>query len=222
MATVEATKKRRLTQEDCDTVRYLLKYGRTLKEIAEIIHVDPSTVGKIRLADYDLPTYLEQRKAMNRKTAENKRAAIRRMEELEDREQTMKGVKPASRWKTLDELFPSVAEENTAEVPGQMQMDLQPQAEEPASRWKTLDELFPSVAEENTAEVPGQMQMDLQPQAEEPEKKEPDEQTKQMRFQAALIDKLTKVLKEMVVMLDNRLTALDEIRDVLKGGAGDE
>ena len=171
MATVEATKKRRLTQEDCDTVRYLLKYGRTLKEIGEIIHVDPSTVGKIRLANYDLPTYLEQRKAMNRKTAENKRAAIRRMEELEDREQTMKGVKPAS-------------------------------------RWKTLDELFPCVAEENTAEVPGQMQMDLQPQAEEPEKKEPDEQTKQMRFQAALMDKLLK--------------KLDELIDVLKGGAGDE
>ena len=162
-------KRHKLTQEDCDTVRYLLKYGRTLKEIAEIIKVDPSTVGKIRLANYDLETYLEQRKAMNRKTKENKaRAVIRRMEELENREQTMAGVKPMSRWQKLSDVFPSVAEESAAEVPGQMKMDLEQQAEEP----------------------------------------EKHDDSKQMKFQAAMMDKLLK--------------KLDELIDVLKGGAGNE
>ena len=77
-----ATKKRKLTQEDCDTVRLLLARRRTLKEIAEIIEVDPSTVGKIRLAGFDLQTYLEQRKAMNRKTKENKQKEEERREKL--------------------------------------------------------------------------------------------------------------------------------------------
>ena len=68
----EPKKRHRLTQEDCDTARLLMARQRTLKEIAEIIGVDPSTVGKIRLADYNLEKYLEQRKAMNQKTKEKK------------------------------------------------------------------------------------------------------------------------------------------------------
>ena len=135
-------KRHKLTQDDCDTARLLLARRRTLKEIAEIISVDPSTVGKIRLADYNLEKYLEQRKEMNRKTKENKRKAEK-----------------------------------------QKRMQIWDQ---------DVNDLPP--------EVPGQMQMDL-----EPEKKEPDEQTKQMRFQAALMDKLLK--------------KLDELIDVLRGGA---
>ena len=69
----EPKKRHRLTQEDCDTARLLMARQRTLKEIAEIIGVDPSTVGKIRLADYNLEKYLAQRKAMNKKTKEKKK-----------------------------------------------------------------------------------------------------------------------------------------------------
>ena len=159
-------KRHKLTQTDCDMAKYLLEHGQTLKEIAVIIKCDPSTVGKIRLANYDLQTYLSQRKEMNRKTQEKKRAAIRRMEELENREQTMAGVKPMSRWPKLSEIFPPVAEENEAEVPGQMKMDLE------------------------------------QKQAEEPEKKDDN---RMMKFQAAMMDKLLK--------------KLDELIDVLRGGA---
>lgn len=171
---MEATTKRKLTQEDCDTVRYLLKYGRTLKEIAEIIHVDPSTVGKIRLANYDLPTYLEQRKAMNRKTKENKRAALRKMEELENREQTMAGVKPESRWPKLSEIFPSVAEESAAEVPGQMKMDLETEKEEESEGLKKWQQ----VVVEGLAK-----------------------QSSQNKFQAAMMDKLLKKLDELIDVL---------------------
>ena len=49
-----------------------------------------------------------------------------------------------------------------------------------------------------------------------------DDTKSMMKFQAAMVDKLLKGLTELIVTLDNRLTALDEIRDVLKGGAGNE
>ena len=65
-------KRHKLTQEDCDIARFFTRRGMKLKEIGKIIGVDPSTVGKIQKADFRLETYLEQRKEMNRKTAENK------------------------------------------------------------------------------------------------------------------------------------------------------
>ena len=152
-------KRHKLTQEDCDTVRLLLARRRTLKEIAEIIGVDPSTVGKIRLANYDLPTYLEQRKEMNRKTKENKRAAIRKMEELEEK---------------MQELPP--------EVPGQLQMDLEGRNGGDSSA------VPPERNEQNRPLVP-----------------EADEQKSMMKFQAAMVDKLLK--------------KMDELIEVLRGGA---
>ena len=115
----EPKKRHRLTQEDCDTARLLMARRRTLKEIADIIGVDPSTVGKIRLADYNLEKYLEQRKEMNRKTAENKaRAEERRAEFLK------------KRWPELPPvatIVMSTEPETPAEVPGQMKMDLEPE-----------------------------------------------------------------------------------------------
>ena len=183
MATVEAAKKRRLTQEDCDTVKYLLKYGRTLKEIGEIIHVDPSTVGKIRLADYNLEKYLAQRKAMNEKTKENKEKERKRRAAL-----FIHGPMDAVSEVVLQQLGREAAggiDKATEQVAGQMQMDLEAEARE----WNGGD----SPAVPLTRNGQGRP---LVPEA--------DEQTKQMRFQAALMDKLLK--------------KLDELIDVLKGG----
>ena len=187
-AATETVKRHKLTQEDCDTVRLLLARQRTLKEIAEIISVDPSTVGKIRLANYDLQTYLEQRKQMNRKTKERKAAAEagrRRLNALldqvadEERDQ-----------KVLDQL---IREEQAAGRYRKLP---------PAAKWLMGEEpKYMPPAEE----VPGQMKMDLDQQAEEPEK---SDDSKQMRFQAALMDKLLKKLDELIA--------------VLKGGAGNE
>lgn len=70
----ERAKKHRLTQGDCDTARLMMERQQTLKEIAKVIRCDPSTVGKIRACNYDLPTYLEYRKKMNKKTKDNKLA----------------------------------------------------------------------------------------------------------------------------------------------------
>lgn len=187
MATVEAAKKRRLTQEDCDTVKYLLNYGRTLKEIGEIIRVDPSTVGKIRLADYNLEKYLAQRKAMNRKTKENKRAALQKRAEY-----------------MLKDCRGKI--ENLPGAPGE--------EEQAASHYMSVEmyrackQMKKDLEDMQTPEVPGQMKMDLDAPAEEPEKKEPDDQTKLMKFQAAMMDKLLK--------------KLDELIDVLKGGERNE
>ena len=213
MATVEAAKKRRLTQEDCDTVRYLLNYGRTLKEIGEIIRVDPSTVGKIRLADYNLEKYLAQRKAMNEKTKQNKLAAEeRRRKELMNKmgpfDYANQGI--LEEVKLKDGATPKKPFKRFSTCP-------------PKAKWLMGEEpKYMQPAEE----VPGQMQMDLQPQkvpeigpgAFVPQEHVLSDFTKSMnerKFQAAMIDKLTNVLKEMIVTLDNRLTALDEIRDVM-------
>ena len=169
MATVEA-KRRKLTQEDCDTVRYLLKHERTLKEIGEIIHVDPSTVGKIRLADYNLQTYLEQRKQMNRKTAEKKRAKGELIREINNPHLFMRGPFDYA---------------NDA-VRGQMHMDLQEERNGGDGS---------AVPQERNGE-----NRPLVPEA--------DKTAKMMKFQAAMMDKLLK--------------KLDELIDVLKGGAGNE
>lgn len=122
----EQKKRHRLTQEDCDTARLLMARQRTLKEIAEIIGVDPSTVGKIRLADYNLEKYLEQRKAMNKKTKENKRkksplnAFMEQQDEKNDKLILQQLVREAA----------GGIAKGVEQVAGQIQMEL-PEAEEP-------------------------------------------------------------------------------------------
>ena len=121
----EQKKRHRLTQEDCDTARLLMARQRTLKEIGEIIGVDPSTVGKIRLAGYNMEKYLEQRKAMNQKTKENKRkksplnAFMEQQDEKNDKLILQQLVREAA----------GGIAKGVEQVPGQIQMDL-PEAEE--------------------------------------------------------------------------------------------
>ena len=112
-----ATKKRKLTQEDCDIARFFMKRGMKMKEIGKIIGVDPSTVGKIQKADFRLQTYLEQRKEMNRKTKENKEKRRELAEEL-------------TNFSKFREWEPK--KEEQAEVPGQMKMDLEPEKKDPS------------------------------------------------------------------------------------------
>lgn len=152
----EPKKRHRLTQEDCDTARLLMARKRTLKEIAEIIDVDPSTVGKIRLADYNLEKYLEQRKAMNQKTKENKRkkSPLNAFMEQQDEKN--------------DKL---ILQQLVREAAGGITKGVE--------------------------QVAGQLQMEL-PAAEE---QKPDDQTKQMKFQAALMDKLLKKLDQLIDVL---------------------
>ena len=95
----------RITQEDCDCARFLMRKGYSIKSIANTLKCDPSTVSKIKTADFRLETYLENRKASNRKDAERKAARKQKAE---------------------TETAP--AEE---QVPGQMVMDLTPAEEKP-------------------------------------------------------------------------------------------
>lgn len=122
----EQKKRHRLTQEDCDTARLLMARQRTLKEIAEIIDVDPSTVGKIRLADYNLEKYLEQRKAMNQKTKENKRkkSPLKAFMEQQDEKNDKLILQQLGR-----EAAGGIAK-GVEQVAGQLQMEL-PEAEDP-------------------------------------------------------------------------------------------
>ena len=94
----------RITQEDCDCARFLMRKGYTVKSIANTLKCDPSTVSKIKTADFRLEAYLENRKESNRKDAERKAARKQKAE---------------------TETAP--AEE---QVPGQIEMDLQPEKAE--------------------------------------------------------------------------------------------
>ena len=98
-------KKTRITQEDCDCARFLMRKGYSIKSIANTLKCDPSTVSKIKTADFRLETYLENRKESNRKDAERKAARKQKAE---------------------TETAP--AEE---QMPGQMVMDLTPAEEKP-------------------------------------------------------------------------------------------
>ena len=98
-------KKTRITQEDCNCARFLMRKGYTVKSIANTLKCDPSTVSKIKAADFRLEAYLENRKESNRKDAERKAARKQKAE---------------------TETAP--AEE---QVPGQMVMDLTPAEEKP-------------------------------------------------------------------------------------------
>ena len=96
-------KSMRITQEDCDCARFLMRKGYSIKSIANTLKCDPSTVSKIKTADFRLEAYLENRKESNRKDAERKAARKQKAE---------------------TETAP--AEE---QVPGQMVMDLTPAEE---------------------------------------------------------------------------------------------
>ena len=129
-----ATKRRPVTQEDCDIARFFTRRGMKLKEIAKMLNVDSSTVSKMKAGDFRLEQYLEIRKESNRKSAEKKAA--------------------------------------------------------------------------ETVQLAGQMEMNLKPEAEAPEM---SEQTKMMRFQAHLADRIIKKLDEI----------LTELRRMQDGGDDD-
>ena len=182
-------KRHKLTQEDCDIARFFTRRGMKLKEIGKIIGVDPSTVGKIQKADFRLATYLEQRKEMNRKTAENKareEAGRRRLNALLD------PIVDEERDKLiLDQL----TEEREAEKNG-MTVEMYRFCKKMREK------------QDEPAEVPGQMKMDLEPEKKDYSPAAQDDTKSMMKFQAAMMDKLLK--------------KLDELIDVLKGGAWNE
>ena len=98
-------KKEPITQEKCDVAKFLFRNGNSMKVIAQTLRVNPSTVSKIKAADFRLEAYLENRKESNRKDAERKAARKQKAE---------------------TETAP--AEE---QVPGQIEMDLTPAEEKP-------------------------------------------------------------------------------------------
>ena len=200
-------KRHKLTQEDCDIARFFTRRGMKINEIAKILKVDPSTVGKIQKADFRLTTYLEQRKEMNRKTKERKAAA------------------GAGRQRLNELIGTQVDEERDKKIMDQLMRDAgfkqTPQGWKKAVDQELKDQGWDEL-QKKLPEVPGQMKMDLEgrnggdgspvPLTRNGENRplvpEADEQKSMMKFQAAMMDKLLK--------------KLDELIDVLKGGAGDE
>ena len=98
--TFEAEVGKQITQEKCDVAKFLFRNGNSMKVIAQTLRVNPSTVSKIKTAGFNLEKYLENRKANNRQTAENKKKAA--------------------------EEQPEVIDYTTAPIEGQMEMDLTP------------------------------------------------------------------------------------------------
>ncbi len=96
-------KREQITQEKCDVAKFLFRNGNSVKVIAQTLRVNPSTVSKIKTAGFNLEKYLENRKASNRLTAENKKKAA--------------------------EEQPEVIDYTTAPIEGQMEMDLTPEPE---------------------------------------------------------------------------------------------
>ena len=172
-------KRHKLTQEDCDIARFFTRRGMKMKEIAKILKVDPSTVGKIQKADFRLTTYLEQRKEMNRKTKERKAAeaaGARRLNELLD--PVVKGERDEWVKEQLNALDTMARSEREAEVQGQMKMDLE---------GRNGGDGSPVPLTRNGGNRP------LVPEA--------DEQKSMMKFQAAMMDKLLKKLDELIAVL---------------------
>ena len=167
----EKKKRHRLTQADCDMAKYLMEHRQTLQEIGKIIGVDSSTVGKIRLAGYNLETYLAQRKAMNEKTRENKKNRYKALVE-----ETTEEFANAAKGKTAEEIV-----EEAKKRPRNYQEYL-------------LQLTSKAASNSERKEVAGQMQMDLS-EAEEPKQ---DELMKLMRFFAAQVDKVLKKMDELI------------------------
>lgn len=119
----------RITQEDCDCARLLMRKGYTVKSIASTLKCDPSTVSKIKTADFRLDAYLENRKESNRKDADRKKKEKMR---AELREQAAKDRE------TIME-----QEKRREQLMGQMEMDLQPEkAEKPEMSAETKMKRF--------------------------------------------------------------------------------
>lgn len=111
-------KKTRITQEDCDCARFLMRKGYSIKSIANTLKCDPSTVSKIKTADFRLDAYLENRKESNRKDADRKKKEKVRAELREQAEKDRETIQEQ--------------EKRRAQLAGQIEMDLQPEkAEKP-------------------------------------------------------------------------------------------
>ena len=111
-------KKTRITQEDCDCARFLMRKGYSIKSIANTLKCDPSTVSKIKTADFRLEAYLENRKESNRKDADRKKKEKVRAELREQAEKDRETIQEQ--------------EKRRAQLAGQIEMDLQPEkAEKP-------------------------------------------------------------------------------------------
>lgn len=134
----QEARKHRLTQGDCDTVRLLLERQRTLKEIADIIRVDPSTVGKIRLADYNLDKYLEKRKEMNRKTKERKAREKEAFENADKHAEEDQQMIDQLR-RNLTDGFLHGAGKVTEALDGQIRMNLEPEEKKPEEKTEMTD-----------------------------------------------------------------------------------
>ena len=172
-------KRHKLTQEDCDIARFFTRRGMKIKEIAKILKVDPSTVGKIQKADFRLETYLEQRKEMNRKTRERKAAETAGAQRLNAMlSPVVKGERDEWVKEQLNALDTMARSEREAEVPGQMKMDLE---------GRNGGDGSPVPLTRNGENRP------LVPEA--------DEQKSMMKFQAAMVDKLVKKLDELIAVL---------------------
>lgn len=106
----------RITQEDCDCARFLMRKGYTVKSIANTLKCDPSTVSKIKAADFRLEAYLENRKESNRKDADRKKKEKMRAELREQAAKDREAIQEQ--------------EKRRAQLAGQMEMDLQPEKAE--------------------------------------------------------------------------------------------
>lgn len=114
----------RITQEDCDCAKFLMRKGYTVKSIANTLKCDPSTVSKIKAADFRLEAYLENRKESNRKDADRKKKEKMRAELREQAEKDRETIQEQ--------------EKRRAQLAGQIEMDLQPEkAEKPEMSDKT-------------------------------------------------------------------------------------
>lgn len=109
-------KKTRITQEDCDCARFLMRKGYSIKSIANTLKCDPSTVSKIKTADFRLDAYLENRKESNRKDADRKKKEKVRAELREQAEKDRETIQEQ--------------EKRRAQLAGQIEMDLQPEKAE--------------------------------------------------------------------------------------------
>lgn len=103
-------KKTRITQEDCDCARFLMRKGYSIKSIANTLKCDPSTVSKIKTADFRLEAYLENRKESNRKDADRKKKEKVRAELREQAEKDRETIQEQ--------------EKRRAQLAGQIEMDL--------------------------------------------------------------------------------------------------
>ena len=136
--------RKKITQEDCDIVRFFTRRGMKMKEIGKMLGLDASTICKIKAGDFRLEQYLAIRKESNRKESEKKAMERQKM----------------------------------------IQIDMVPKAETPEGM-----------------QLAGQMEMDLKPSTPEAETPEMSDQTKMMRFQAHLADRIIKKMDEIMKLI---------------------